>query len=775
MNNFQKKIALILLSAASLFSACTSVIPDISIAQEEDNHISFELPSVCDNLTQNRASVLKTSTHFPESFDLRDSGLISSVKNQYPYGTCWTYSSASCAETDLIKYNPSIDLSELHTAYYSWSGGEQLESVVTDDGNYSLLNNGGSAGIVTNLWSQWLGPTFEKNVPSKDYDFIYNEKSIEKSKNLSDYHLENAYFIDYDTDVTKDVISASIKTYLLNGQSVEASLPSDSSYLASDKVSFYSGINVTPNHSVTIVGWDDNYSTNHFKGTAIPQHNGAWLIKNSWGSLSGDCGFFWVSYDEPSLSDFTVYEFGSKDNYDTNYHHDTFPPAQYMSASEKGANTSYIANIFTAEKNQYIEAVSTYFTIPDIDYEINVYKNIKNEEYLSNGKPYSTQKGTADKAGYITIPLDTPVNVSKGQKFAVTMKLHSKDTEYIIPLESCTAFVNKKTGESIEISGFIKYNQLKETTSANQSFYSYDGQKWHDTISDNYVYSDSEVNTLIDLVEETYGFEKANEYIQYAKNSDLTVAIGNISLKVFASDENKVKFSHNEENIPLNEAVSLSSSSGKDIYYSVNSGSLKKYVSPISITSPATISATIEQKNFFTKSFIPAKAELNSLSCTIDSKEYEAKRIDSSNYRIFINKGSSATLYFSASSQGEVTFNGNKLKNYAYNYNLPVKVNSIMSTFKMNIQQENRLDNQVYVTVFLTSKTPYYGDVDGNSTIDASDASTMLRIYSLESTNSPVNVSNDEYKRADFNQDGTIDASDASDALFFYAVMSTTS
>lgn len=55
-------------------------------------------------------------------------------------------------------------------------------------------------------------------------------------------------------------------------------------------------------HSVAIVGWDDDYSRENFNENCRPDHNGAWLCKNSWGS--GWCnmgGYFWISYEDKYL------------------------------------------------------------------------------------------------------------------------------------------------------------------------------------------------------------------------------------------------------------------------------------------------------------------------------------------------------------------------------------------------------------------------------------------------------------------------------------------
>ena len=38
------------------------------------------------------------------------------------------------------------------------------------------------------------------------------------------------------------------------------------------------------NHEVCIVGWDDTYSRDKFKDGTGPQRDGAWIVKNSWGT-----------------------------------------------------------------------------------------------------------------------------------------------------------------------------------------------------------------------------------------------------------------------------------------------------------------------------------------------------------------------------------------------------------------------------------------------------------------------------------------------------------
>ena len=44
------------------------------------------------------------------------------------------------------------------------------------------------------------------------------------------------------------------------------------------------GMTVPTNHAVTIIGWDDDYPADNFLEEHRPPQDGAWLVKNSWGS-----------------------------------------------------------------------------------------------------------------------------------------------------------------------------------------------------------------------------------------------------------------------------------------------------------------------------------------------------------------------------------------------------------------------------------------------------------------------------------------------------------
>ncbi len=68
---------------------------------------------------------------------------------------------------------------------------------------------------------------------------------------------------------------------------------SNTYYNTSSRAYYYSGTSGS-NHAVTIVGWDDTYSRNNFNPAA--PGDGAFIVKNSWGTSWGNNGYFYLSY-----------------------------------------------------------------------------------------------------------------------------------------------------------------------------------------------------------------------------------------------------------------------------------------------------------------------------------------------------------------------------------------------------------------------------------------------------------------------------------------------
>ncbi len=78
------------------------------------------------------------------------------------------------------------------------------------------------------------------------------------------------------------------------------------------------------------------------------------------------------------------------------------------------------------------------------------------------------------------------------------------------------------------------------------------------------------------------------------------------------------------------------------------------------------------------------------------------------------------------------------------------------------------------VTTIVTPAVPEYslGDIDSDGIVSATDASIVLRAYSLLSTERDSGLTDEQKKSADVNSDGRIDSSDSSIILSYYSFLS---
>ena len=375
----------------------------------------------------------------PSKYDLRELGLVTPAKNQGNGGNCWAFSAMSALESALLKaINVSYDLSEENM--------KNLASFYSDYGWAMETNDGGYDKMAIGYLTSWLGPINES------YD-VYCDSSALSAIFNSSIHIQNVLYLKRDNFTDNDAIKKAIMDY----GAVSTSIYWSSSYLKNSKNYYYTDSSGA-NHAVAIVGWDDNYSASNFKTT--PQGNGAWIIKNSWGS-SGENGFYYVSYYDTKIAEpgrYVSYAFILNDTikYDKNYQYDIPGRTDYFFNT---SSTVWYKNIFTASDDEYLAAVSTYFE-KDTTWEL----YIKVNDILK-----LTQSGFSNVA-YKTIDLKSLIPLEEGDVFEVVFKI-TADKDAGVPISEAISLNTEMYDEGI-------------------SFISYDGKNWVDFYGLEWKYPD---------------------------------------------------------------------------------------------------------------------------------------------------------------------------------------------------------------------------------------------------------------------------------------------
>lgn len=249
----------------------------------------------------------ETST-LPSSFDLRDKISIK-VEDQGTRGTCWTFASLNTLETYLsLNGYGDYDFSEMHLECIE-NGFNQL----TDDLDSSYFQDFGDFVKFIDYYSSKQGPVLESDVPYYKNN-IWGERYTEEDLPFLQSAKKYAYIYDYKTfrassDYAGDKIKLreDVKNHLMNCGAIYASIASDfwtaeSSSLENGKIEYVLNtdinMNLTMNHAITIIGWDDNYPKEKFPEEIRPTSNGAYIALNSWGDYWGDNGVFYISYED---------------------------------------------------------------------------------------------------------------------------------------------------------------------------------------------------------------------------------------------------------------------------------------------------------------------------------------------------------------------------------------------------------------------------------------------------------------------------------------------
>ena len=410
----------------------TAPHPEYAPAQGE-NFGLLPLPIDLTNIGKREIEIVEA---LPASYDLRTLGEVTPVENQNPCGTCWAFATTSSLESRiLVQESTTHDFSEQNIIACCddlCSAGSPYQITCGSGGNIAISTNHLSRkGTVSDSDDPYTCPT------DCSADPVCNS-GLSMDKNVTGWRLVCG---------NPDTLAIKNAVYIYGGLycSMYASFPGFSSYNGS-YVLYYTG-SEEPNHTVTIVGWDDNMV--HSGGY------GAWIVKNSWGTGWGENGFFYIAYGSARIGTGASYlEYKDYDPAETVLCYDD----QGMSgAAGCSSNTVWGAVRFNPATSGYLTSVDFWAVDDDMNYDIYVYDN------WTSGAPadllHSQAGGSLTEAGYYSIPLTSPIPVTPGDEFVVEIKFTASGYDYPCPIDTCSPIATDKCYLSCDGSSWIHVGQ----------------------------------------------------------------------------------------------------------------------------------------------------------------------------------------------------------------------------------------------------------------------------------------------------------------------------
>ncbi len=531
-------------------------VAEEQLSDDGTGDVSAESESDSDEAQESSAAATDASS-LPESYDLRDpngdgdrsDSVVTPVKSQGTWGTCWGFASiAACetsilSETGLTAEESGLDLSELQLAVSAAKAVPDEDDSQAGEGYHNdssdpnaALLSGGVYGYTSATFAAGIGPLLESDAPYQNkegiklcgvanpgddpeaggdlqylndeqietlrasgaevsvYSYAGNYQDDEGATHYTDWsvddslwnqtvaELENANILpdvvvrnedgsykETDFDAVNN-IKDEIFTY---GRAVAVAFCADTSladqdsgdakYINSSWAHFTyedttENEDAVANHGVTIVGWDDSYSRENFSNAEnrLPEGDGAWLVKNSWGAETEDfpnsgswgivedgqhTGYFWLSYYDRSISmiesfDFDLTDYSGTDEDTAEYYigqYDYLPQMGCLVSATENKVSS--ANIFTAEADETIRTLSCATYVPDTTVTYSVYL-LDDEATTPTDPDHSEWVLTVQEAyryaGYhrSTLEKEDWVAVSEGQRYAVVTTQQGSDGLY---------------------------------------------------------------------------------------------------------------------------------------------------------------------------------------------------------------------------------------------------------------------------------------------------------------------------------------------------------
>ena len=213
---------------------------------------------------------------FPAKFDLRDRGVVTPVKSQNPWGTCWSFATMAASEASILsklgltaeeyaeKYGEEMDLSEKHLAWFTTNALPQADAYpegeypydisqagegayLLGEDDFSAYNYGGNYFLSTSSLASGIGVVKEEIAPYCDSEGNLDREGDwslpEELRFTQSFELKNANMLpspagkdENGNYVYRPEGTEAIKSELLNGRAVgicflaDQAMPDDPQY-----------------------------------------------------------------------------------------------------------------------------------------------------------------------------------------------------------------------------------------------------------------------------------------------------------------------------------------------------------------------------------------------------------------------------------------------------------------------------------------------------------------------------------------------------------------
>ena len=408
-------------------------------------------------------------------------------------------------------------LSIFATSLFASGIGPNLENRTFDGYSDNILGYHGLDRSVEQRYVKFDGKTEPYCYDDEDDWGIPEALRFKQSFVLKEsYMLPSPANIDEDTEEYSynAAGTAAIKDQLLQNRAVQIGFCADNytpkqegdsgQYINSNWAHYTYTTEEYANHAVTIVGWDDNYAKENFRHKiedmsdtkayklTTPEGNGAWLVKNSWGSgertfpnrgpanwgLPNDegegTGYFWISYYDKSLNTPEALAF-DESNVEKTYNLDEydFMPVTDFEGGETGGKV-LMANVFKATECQTLKQVSCETGTPGTTVTNKVYLLQDNFKGPTDGILVDTVTSDPfEYGGFHKIQLNKDIIVQKGQYYSVvqTQKTSGPDSDYVI---------NFPMGITKDMANFMDMDTWQVGVINKKESYVYMDGKWYD-------------------------------------------------------------------------------------------------------------------------------------------------------------------------------------------------------------------------------------------------------------------------------------------------------